>query len=101
MTKAGEELSVHREQEQIGRSVGRIMGGNDSVDQDARDEAARAHGRIDTIAILLEHQSAATERVQRTLDDMAKHMIGAIPAGIIAFMAGLVGWLANRAFPFH
>jgi hypothetical protein len=80
----------------------------DAVDQEARDMAkdAISHGES--------HERLCTERwdqqklsmalVQKTLGEIKDSMnatIGRFPASIIAGLAGLVGWLAARAFPLH
>lgn len=104
MTEALENAGLNREQEQIDRSTTRIMGA-ETLDQDARDLAQKAIGRIDTHEVLCTErwiqQRAAVITVQNTLDAMTKNMLGRVPAGIIACLTGLVGWLAARAFPIH
>lgn len=75
------------------------------MDQDARDLAHKALSRINT------HETLCTERwnqqrvalamVQKTLDVMSRTALGRIPAGIIATLTAIVGWLAARAFPLH
>ena len=75
------------------------------LDQDARDLAQKAMGKIET------HETLCTERwnqsrialgvLQSTLDTMARNTLGRIPAGIIAALMGAVGWLSARAFPLH
>ena len=105
MTKAGEVVSQHREQEQIDRSTTRLLGGGDILDQTARDLAQRAFSRIDTHEVLCTERwnqsRIAIATLQASLDSMSKNMLGRIPAGIIACLTGLVGWLAARAFPLH
>jgi len=74
-------------------------------DQDARDLAHKALGRMDAHDVLCterwNQQRKAMEMLQRSLDQMSRNMLGRIPAGIIAVLSGLVGWLSQRAFPIH
>jgi len=104
MTKAAEEAGLHREQEQIDRSTTRVLGA-DSLDQDARDLAQKAFSRIDTHEVLCTERwnqlRVAMGMVQKSVDTMSRNTLGRIPAGIIAGLTGLVGWLAARAFPLH
>jgi hypothetical protein len=105
MTKAADLIGLHREQEQIDRSITRVIKGGDTLDQEARDSAHRALGKLDT------HETLCTERwnqqrvsiveMQKSLDAMNKRMVGNIPASIIAILMGAVGFLAARAFPLH
>lgn len=104
MTRAADEHGLNKEKEQIDRSTTRILGA-DTLDQDARDLAHKAMGKIET------HETLCTERwnqsrvalgvLQSTLDTMARNTLGRVPASIIAALTGLVGWLAARAFPIH
>jgi len=104
MTRASEEAGFHREQEQVDRSTSRILGA-DTLDQDARDLAQKALSRIDSHEVLCterwNQQRVALALVQATLDVMNKSTLGRIPAGIIATLTAIVGWLAARAFPLH
>ena len=105
MTEAADVLGLGKEQEQIERSIERLMGEWEMPDQEARDLAHKALGRMDS------HEAVCTERwnqqrlalgiLQKSFDAMAKNTLGRVPAGLIACLTGLVGWLAARAFPIH
>lgn len=104
MTKITDEAGDGREREQVDRSTGRIL----FADQMARDAANEAIGRIDS------HEKLCTERWTSQREAMARvekamaeikicvdDKIGKLPAGIIAALSGLCGYLAARAFPIH
>lgn len=109
MTRAADEIGRAREQEQISRSVTRVMDGEQEVpDQLARDEAAKNEARQD------KHEAVCTERWQQSKEGLARvelvlgtvqkamnDRIGKIPASIIAAMTGIIGFLAARAWPIH
>lgn len=78
------------------------------MDQDARDLANKALAKIEA------HEGVNEQRYNQTKDSLARvevliesmkrtfdNMVGRVPAGIIAGLTGLVGWLAARAFPLH
>jgi len=78
------------------------------MDQDARDDAAAAMRKItshEEVCEMVRNQNTAMfTRIEATLALLQKAMddrIGKIPASIIAVMAGIIGYLADRAFPFH
>ncbi len=102
MSKASEISGIHREKEQIDRSIVRVVGA-ETMDQDARDLGHKAVARIDAHEILCTErwlqQRVAVAALQGSFDIMSSNMLGRIPAGIIAILTGLVGWLAARAFP--
>ena len=104
MTKAGDITGLHREQEQIDRSTTRVIGA-EILDQDARDLAGKAMSKIETHEVLCterwNQQRIALGMMQKTLDVMSRNTLGRMPAGIIAALTGIVGWLAARAFPIH
>ena len=105
MTTAANVLGLGKEQEQIERSVSRIIGEQEMPDQEARDLAGKALSRVDTHEVLCterwNQQRIAMALVQNSLDTMAKNTVGRVAAGIIACLTGLCGFLADRAFPFH
>ena len=80
----------------------------DAIDQHARDLAQMALSNGNSHEALCEErwqqQKIGMILVQKTVDEIKKGMensIGRMPAGIIAALTGLVGWLAARAFPLH
>lgn len=105
MTRYSDEIGENRDKEQISRSAARIIGPEEMPDHDARELARKAMARVDT------HETLCTERwnqqrlamsmLQRSLDQITRNTLGRVPAGIIACLTGLVGWLAARAFPIH
>ena len=109
MTGIGDKVGQSREMEQFISSEKRLIGqGAEEVDQEARDIAR------DALAKLSSHETLCTERwnqqrqalenlvstvsgLQRSLD----RTIPKLPAAVIAGLTGLVGYLADRAFPIH
>jgi hypothetical protein len=105
MTQAAENIGLKREEAQLAASSLRIFDGDGYLDQEARDIGHKAIGRIDTHEVLCterwNQQRIAVAVMQKTLDTMAKNTLGRVPAGLIAGLTGMVGWLAARAFPIH
>jgi hypothetical protein len=101
MTKVTDELANLREREQISRSTTRIMGGEDGVDQEARDAVLKVGARMDSHEVLCTERwgqlRAAVAEVKAKVDKS----IGYIPAALIAALTGICGFLADRAFPLH
>jgi len=109
MTVLADEVGDSRQRSQIIESFSRVMTeGNEEMDQDARDCAR------DALAKISSHEALCTERwnqkrlalesLQAAVDDLSKSMdthIQRVPAGVIATLTGLCGWLAARAFPIH
>ena len=76
------------------------------ADQEARDLANRALSRVQSHEVLCTErwgqQRDTMARVEHTLADIQigiSRRIGMVPAGTIAGLVGLCGWLAARAFP--
>jgi hypothetical protein len=109
MSRATEKVGRGREREQVRRSTKNVMDKADaSLDQDARDTAndalaaSKAHELIcdlrwKTHAEAMIRVEAALVEVNKAIHDK----IGRMPAGVIAALTGLVGFLAARAFPVH
>jgi len=124
MGKVSDELGHARQLEQVDKSSKRVLG----IDMDeearnlaieARDESHRAK------AMVLQHEAVCEERWKRqgetslrletsltaltttvntqlaSLQRGIDERVGKIPATIIAAMAGVIGFLADRAFPLH
>ena len=109
MTLAASELGKNREAAQIVSSTSRLMGKNDhDMDQEARDEAkavtADLKAHKDVCAILAKQNADALSRLEAAISALQKKMddrIGKIPAGIIAVMGTVIGFLAARVWPAH
>jgi len=79
-----------------------------AVDQEARDIANDARSRSDAHELLCTErwnaQGATMIRVEKNIEeikDAVNDRIGKLPAGLIAGLTGLAGYLAARAFPVH
>lgn len=104
-----EDLGRQREASQVERSTQRLAGDTlKEMDEGARDVAYDAKFKIES------HERVCTERWEQArlagnrveaamgkLQDAMDERIGKVPAGIIAGLTGLVGFLAARAFPLH
>lgn len=104
MTKITDEAGDGREREQVDRSTGRIL----FTDQIARDDAKDANNRIESHEKFCterwKHQSEGMVRLENAIGGIQKAVddrIGKLPAGIIAALTGVCGYLAARAFPIH
>lgn len=112
MTEQAGEVGRSRERAQIVESVARVMLSGEEMDQDARDAARDAMGKIAS------HEAVCTERwaqqriamkaielsmdhMRKSLELMANRYIPPLPGAMIAGLMGLCGWLAARAFPLH
>lgn len=109
MTQAANDVGRSREIAQIVESTDRVLGKHaQDMDQEARDIAHAAAAKIESHEELCTERwgqaRAASVRVEVALAAMQKAMedrIGKAPATIIAAMAGVIGYLAARAFPIH
>lgn len=106
VSNAAKEIGLHREMAQITDSTARVLG--DTMDQEARDEAKAAKAKIESHEELCTERwgqaRAASVRVEVALAALQKAVedrIGKGPATVIAGMAGIIGYLAARAFPVH
>ena len=79
-----------------------------TMDQEARDRADHALAVASSHEILCnerwQQQALAMQRVEDAVKAVTAALndkIGQLPAGIIATLSGLVGYLGARAFPFH
>lgn len=98
-----------RQAVQIVESTSRVIEKSiENMDQEARDIAHAAAARVESHEELCTERwsqaRAASLRVEVALSAMQKSMedrIGKVPATIIAGMAGIIGYLAARAFPIH
>lgn len=103
------ETGRNRERAQIIESTGRVIGKHlFDMDQEARDIAHAAAAKVESHEELCTERwgqaRAASMRVEVALASLQKNMedrVGKGPATIIAAMAGIIGWLAARAFPLH
>lgn len=102
----GTDKSRQREREQVRRSAQRVM--KAAVDQDARDAAfdaiARARAHEEVCEQRWKTQGEAMVRVEGVLTSINAAMsekIAKLPAGIIAALCAVVGFLANRVLPMH
>lgn len=104
MTRSPDDTGAEINREQVDRSTGRLL----FADQTARDDANEALGRIDSHEKLCterwQSQREAMVRVEKTMGEIktcVDDKIGKLPAGIIAALTGVCGYLAARAFPIH
>lgn len=113
MTNLTEQVGDSRQRAQIVESVARVIGqGDGELDQDARDAARDALGKISSHETLcterwaqqraaLETLGESVRHLQKSLDKIANLYIPPLPGALIAGLMGLSGWLAARAFPLH
>ena len=106
---AADEVGHIRQLAQTALSSERVLQGQDTmIDQDARDSAGAAMSKITGHELLCterwNQQREAMSRVEVALKEVGVKVdkqMGKIPAGVIAALTGLVGFLAARAFPLH
>lgn len=109
MTQAANEVGRNREMAQLVESTDRVMGKHTyDMDQEARDLGQAAIARVESHEELCTERwgqaRAASVRVETALALLQKNMedrVGKGPAAIIAGMAGVIGYLAARAFPIN
>lgn len=97
-----------RERAQVALSRKRVMMRAQALDQEARDLAndalARSKAHEELCSERWTHQSDTMARVEKIIGEIKTAVddrIGKLPAGIIAGLTGLVGYLSARAFPIH
>lgn len=109
MSQLLDEIGESRERAQIISSVGRVIAGgcgDEELDQEARDCARDALSKISA------HETLCTERwtqqraalvvLGHSIEGLQKSLdryIAPLPAGAIAVLMGICGWLTARAFP--
>lgn len=102
MSSDSEAVGHTRQQRQIVASTGRTLGDMEMLDQEARDDAARALSRMDAHEVLCTERwnqgRIATAMLQKSVDGLVANSLDRLPAGIIAGLTALVGFLAERAF---
>ena len=103
MSKASDEVGRSRERTQIKRSTRSVMNRANMLDQNARDLAeealslSRAHEALCNER--WNNQNATMVRVEKTMAEVKvafEDKIGRLPAGVIAGLTGLCGFLAAR-----
>lgn len=101
-------MSDSRQAQQKRLSRARIVRRAAALDQEARDRAndaiarSEAHERLCTER--WDTQARAMARIEKTMEAVETAItdkIGRLPAGIIAALFGLVGFLGARAWPTH
>lgn len=99
-------IGGNREKEQIKRSS-KMVTAHD-MDQEARDTATAAMARLEAHEELCTErwntQALAMARIEATMkevNDALQDKIGKAPAGLIAFLTAIIGFLAARVFPVH
>ena len=108
MAKPPNTVARSREAAQIRLSKQRILERAANLDQEARDLAndaiARSEAHENLCTERWEHQKEAMARVETALGQVkacVEDKIGRLPAGLIAGLTGICGYLAARAFPLH
>lgn len=108
MTDLTDEVGDSRERVQIVESLSRVIGKDMELDSDARDLARDALAKISSHERLCterwQQQVISLNRLESTIDEIkatAQNQVAKIPAGIIAALVGVIGFLSARAFPIH